>query len=1461
MPQKILAIDLGQSSIGWLIRDTNKIGGDQFDKFGVITFNKGVGEEKNVEFSLAAERTRFRSARRLYQSRKYRLWDTLKHLKANDYCPIQEKALLEWSRYDKEKGFFRKYPIWDKKFENWIKLDFNQDGKPDFESPYQLRKSLAEKKLDFTNSINRHMLGRALYHIAQHRGFKSSKKVKLDDVEKDKTDIGAEEKNKQKLKEAFNKLGIEFNEQYTIGQHLAQAETFFKKRGYGRIRNELHPLINRKMLQNEVEQIFEFQFGTKWHEDFHAIFGVDKISKASIFWQRPLRSQKSSVGKCTLEPNKFRCPASHPQYEIFRAWAFINNLKYKTDFHDYFQSLDIDLKNKLYQDEFIRANSFEVVKIRKWIIQQLNDKSVRLNFSDQTEIPGSPTIYYLSKILGPNWDTLKIKHPPIERIKKSKSTTKYISKKDYYDYEDIWHMAFQVDDTDELSEIGKNKLKFNENQLKAFIEMSNKMEVDHARLSLKALKNINYFLKKGLIYSDAVLLAKIPEIIGSETFNEEAENLIVSSFQTLISNYKKQKNIIQITNNLIAEYKINHFHERDYSYQLALDDIQNINKACTAFFGNSQWSVLPEDEKRLYFDSVKTEFQAYFQDSKRQFKKMPKLGDEIKNFIRDNFEGFDNKKISQLYHPSAIDIYPKLSDKNKAKDGKLYLPSPKTGSWKNPMAMRVLQELRILINYLIKTDQIDEETKIVVEIPRELNDANKRKAYEIWQKRQEEQNREYAKAISYLIKNNPHLKAGDQNTSDIEKFRLWYEQTFGEIESENTAKGKNELKPIKNKSLKNLKQDEEILIYTENRYSNLRSSIWFKLEQAKENVLKKYTLWMEQKAKCIYTGKMISLTDLFSEDQIDIEHTLPYSRSLDNSMANKTVCFKEYNRKIKQNRIPSECYNYDAILEAIKPWQDKIKSIKRHLDYWKRETKKASTPERKKQCIIEKHLWTWELEYWENKISRFLVKEITTGFVNAQLVETQIISKYAFHYLKTIFENVQVQKGSITAEFSKILGLRQKYKSKTRADHTHHIVDAFVLSLIPDSARLKSIIEKYGEINELEKSLSDIKQDERSLTLKRIEILNQEIQQLMHECQIPHSVLNHTINKIKAHTIAISKPKNNLFTSTKKKIKKGRLKGKYATGSTIRGQLHKDTFYGKIKLVERDSNDKPLRDENGNWKFALDKHNCEKFAFVKRIPVNEKLALERIVDPWVKRIFEQNLKTKSSKEITTEGGLIFHHPKTGKLTRIRHVRYFQRPTELLEIKRQSHISKYEYKNLYYCDNAQNIYYALYESKNGVRTFEMLNLFNAVQLKNATDIRQVKDFFAPSKHVGRGKKKEEALLKAILYPKQKVIFYKNSKDELYDLPLNEILKRTYNIYSLYGKTDGRIQLQHHLEARADKDITDPDNPEKKLIGYSSVDIDNLKTRYLLSLPNFNFAIEGYDFEIMPDGKLIWKRDGF
>ena len=106
---------------------------------------------------------------------------------------------------------------------------------------------------------------------------------------------------------------------------------------------------------------------------------------------------------------------------------------------------------------------------------------------------------------------------------------------------------------------------------------------------------------------------------------------------------------------------------------------------------------------------------------------------------------------------------------NGIKLSKKLLESPIIGAFKNPMAMRTLHELRKLVNYFIKEGIIDEETRIVVETARDLNDANMRWAIDAYQREREAENKEIAKAIKAL-------RGEERNDDDIDKARLLIEQ-------------------------------------------------------------------------------------------------------------------------------------------------------------------------------------------------------------------------------------------------------------------------------------------------------------------------------------------------------------------------------------------------------------------------------------------------------------------------------------------------------------------------------------------------------------------------------------------------------------------------------------------------------------------------------------------------------------
>jgi CRISPR-associated endonuclease Csn1 len=178
----------------------------------------------------------------------------------------------------------------------------------------------------------------------------------------------------------------------------------------------------------------------------------------------------------------------------------------------------------------------------------------------------------------------------------------------------------------------------------------------------------------------------------------------------------------------------------------------------------------------------------------------------------------------------------------------------------------------------------------------------------------------------------------------------------------------------------------------------------------------KYRLWKECGHICPYTGIPISQEMLFGSE-VDIEHIIPYSRSLDDSYMNKTLCLAKFNRQRKQNRTPLEVFevNADEYLEVLAriralPWQ---------------------------------------------KRRRFEQREVKTDeFVERQLNDTRHISVEIKDYVaKLVPQNaIEVSKGAATAELRWQWGLDAVLHpdgvlEKNRADHRHHAIDAIVIAL------------------------------------------------------------------------------------------------------------------------------------------------------------------------------------------------------------------------------------------------------------------------------------------------------------------------------------------------------------------------------------------------------------------------------
>lgn len=1374
--EQIFGIDLGTNSIGGTLRE-----GRGFPWFGVYTFKKGIGEGKAGEYSFAAERTSNRASRRLYNARRYRIWATLEFLIKNEYCPLHIEKLHKWRKYSKDGG--RVFPVDDKLFQDWIKLDFNQDGKPDYSSPYQLRRELITTKLDLSEEINRQKVGRALFHISQRRGFKSSRKNGANEkvaIYKGSSETGTIGRNE------YEQLLLDYK---TLGAAFA----FLEDSGI-RIRNRY---TLRSDYEKEVDLICQVQ-------ELDKIDSFVSLINSAIFFQRPLRSQKGLVGKCTLEPHKSRCPISHPLFEEFRAWCFLNNIKYFDEGTGRMENLPLDLKKEFFCEKFFLKgkNDFKFSQLNKHL-QKITSKKWKLNYKDDTTVPACPVSARFKSIFGEELWKISV-NKTIDKYGKPKSIT--------YGIEEIWHILFSYEDEELLEDFFRLNFSLSDDQIKELKILWNSFPVGYGSLSIKAIKNILPFLKEGLIYTEAVLLGKIPDVIGKEKFSQN-ESFIKARIRGAIEENRKEKKIIAIVNKLISDYHLSDYKQgfKNNSYELDENDCIDIQRAIISNFGKESWEK--ESDKDYYLSRVKEYYQLFFGSNDRKHFQSPHLLDFIKEILENEFN-IENKSLKKLYHPSQIDIYPPVK---KAEDGKLYLPNPKTGAFKNPMAYKTLFELRKIINHLIENEKIDEDTRIVVEVARDLNDANKRWAIETYQRNRENENREIAFAITQLLKDPDFSGNADpDNQTDREKLRLWSEQCTDP------------------------------------------SEFWKEVFATKDDI-KKYRLWKEQGCKCIYTGKIIPFTKLFDKNIIHFEHTIPRSKSFDNSLANLTVCYADYNTNVKKNKLPVNLPNYEVDTKegkAIKPqlvdWEKRVDSLYKQIESAKSKSRAAIDKASKDDAIRRRHMLQMELDYWKNKLDRFTRSDIPSGFKNSQLIDSQIISKYAFHYLKTVFNRVDVQKGTVTSLFRKIYGVQPKEENKDRGKHFHHAIDAAVLTLIPKAAEREAILKKYFEDLETNQT--------KDYPLAPFEGFN-------------HKLLDEIKDNILVNNIP---NKDQAFAPGKKIVRKrGRvvwLKGKEENfifdqdgekvpkvmqGDSVRGQLHLDTFYGKIKAVKRDENGAPQRNEKGEFLYN-EVNGKDEMWVVGRKPITDlKIGNDIIVDPYLeKHIRNQLLNGFSLSELKDFNGKTIRRIRV----RVKAGRGFLDADKITELKEQTYKSKYEYKNNYYTNSGDNYAFGYYKGKD-FRKIIPINLLEASKVGKMNGSYSPYDLFEKSLFLGSGKKQEEVNLYHVFQVGQKILIYISEKSELKNLKRSEISQRLYFVKKLADANAQRILFQHHLEARDDQklliDFPKDSFGTKGKDGFSSISQDFIAPRLLLTPSNYNFIIEGKDFDLTLSGEVKFR----
>lgn len=237
---------------------------------------------------------------------------------------------------------------------------------------------------------------------------------------------------------------------------------------------------------------------------------------------------------------------------------------------------------------------------------------------------------------------------------------------------------------------------------------------------------------------------------------------------------------------------------------------------------------------------------------------------------------------------------------------------------------------------------------------------------------------------------------------------------------------------VKGTALQREKQSREMR-QRERKRAEVAANIEKEIQiQPKPRDIERYILWEQQGKVCMYSGQSISVAQLFGGD-VDVDHILPYSRSLDNSKLNKVVAFRTEN-SAKSNQTPYE-------------WLAK------------------SDPQKYEQVL--QRAARLPLEVRNAKRPKFAVKSLQLEeFVERQLNDTKYITRKVAEYVRCLAVDVVCTKGQCTSELRRYWGLETVLRDdglalKNREDHRHHAVDALVIALT-NRSRLQALARVRG---------------------------------------------------------------------------------------------------------------------------------------------------------------------------------------------------------------------------------------------------------------------------------------------------------------------------------------------------------------------------------------------------------------
>lgn len=185
--------------------------------------------------------------------------------------------------------------------------------------------------------------------------------------------------------------------------------------------------------------------------------------------------------------------------------------------------------------------------------------------------------------------------------------------------------------------------------------------------------------------------------------------------------------------------------------------------------------------------------------------------------------------------------------------------------------------------------------------------------------------------------------------------------------------------------------------------------------------LLKFRLWKEQNGECVYSGKEIKPEVLNDSYATEVDHILPYSRSLDDSLNNKVLCFTKENQD-KGSKTPFEYMSQ----EQFDKFEQRVKGYK-------------NIRQAKQSRLLKTN-------FDENS---------ELAFKDRNKNDTSYISKFVKNYMEAHIKfkeskgkrHVFTMNGMLTAQ----LRFKWGVGDKNRDNHLHHAEDAIILAFSTQS--------------------------------------------------------------------------------------------------------------------------------------------------------------------------------------------------------------------------------------------------------------------------------------------------------------------------------------------------------------------------------------------------------------------------